>query len=116
MILDVESGEVSRFGDLTLTRNYASSADGRARWLSDGKKIAFIAGSVNQVGVMVQDFVPGRDTTATRKKLTGYDPEWLVETFDLSPDGERIVLSRIRPGGTVMLAENVPYVTPRQRD
>ena len=115
-ILDMESGEVSTFGDLTLTSNYASSADGRARWFSDGKRIAFVTAVDNQIGVMVQDFVPGRDTTATRRKLAGYEPEWFVETFDLSPDDERIVLSRIRPGGTVMLAENVPHVTPPQRD
>jgi len=116
MVLDVESGEVSRFGDLTLTNNYYSSADGRARWFSDGKKIAFIAASDDQVGVMVQDFAPGRDTTATRRKLVGYGSEWFVETFDISPDDDSIVLSRIRPGGSVMLAENVPHVTLPPRD
>jgi Tol biopolymer transport system component len=115
-ILDVESGEVSEFADLTLTSNYASSADGRARWFSDGKSIAFVAASDDQIGVMVQDFVPGRDTTATRRKLAGFEPEWVVETFDLSPDDKRVVLSRVRPGGTVMLAENVPHVTPPQRN
>jgi hypothetical protein len=60
---------------------------------------------------MAQDFVPGRDTTATRRTLTGFDPEWLTESFDISPDGTRVVVSRIRPGGTVMMAENVPSVT-----
>ena len=75
-----------------------------------------MAASGDQIGVMVQDFVPGRDTTGTRRKLVGFESEWVVESFDLSPDDERIVLSRIQPGGTVMLAENVPRVTPRQRD
>jgi len=40
----------------------------------------------------------------------------MTESFDISPDDQRIVLSRIRPGGAVMLAEHVPYVTPRRRD
>ncbi len=112
MILDIESGESRIFGDLARSQNYVSGADGRARWFSDGKKIAFVAADGNQIGVMVQDFVPGRDTTSTRRKLAGFEPEWMVESFDISPDDERIVLSRIRPGGTVVLAENVPHVTP----
>jgi Tol biopolymer transport system component len=116
MIMDVVSGEVSIFGDLTRTTNYVSGADGRARWFADGKSIAFVGASGDEIGVWVQDFIPGRDTTGTRRKLTGFESEWFVESFDLSPDNERIVLSRIRPGGTVMLAENVPHVTPPRRD
>jgi len=111
-ILDIESGEVTKFGDLTLSSNYVSSSDGRARWFSDGRSIAFAAAVDGQNGVLAQDFIPGRDTTSTRRKLAGFDPEWQVETFDLSPDDQRIVLSRVRPGGTVMLVENVPHVTP----
>ncbi len=114
--MDVQTGEFSTFGDITRSSVYQSAADGRARWFADGKSIAFVASSGTQIGVMVQDFVPGRDTTGTRRKLTGFEPEWIVETFDISPDDERIVLSRNRPGGTVMLAENVPYVTPPRRD
>jgi Tol biopolymer transport system component len=116
MIMDLESGETTRFGDLARSGSYVTSANGRARWFADGGKIAFIAEEDGQVGVMVQDFVPGRDTTATRRKLAGFEPEWVVETFDISPDDGRVVLSRIRPGGTVMLAENVPHVSPPRRD
>jgi Tol biopolymer transport system component len=116
LVMELESGKVSTFGDLTRTGNYVSGADGRARWLADGKSIAFIATSGDEIGVMVQDFVPGRDTTGTRRKLAGFEPEWMTESFDISPDDQRIVLSRIRPGGAVMLAEHVPHVTPRPRD
>ena len=114
--MDAQTGEFSTFGNITRSNFYLSAANGRARWFADGKSIAFVASSGNQIGVMVQDFVPGRDTTGTRRKLAGFEPEWVVETFDVSPDDERIVLSRIRPGGTVMLAENVPHVTPPRRD
>jgi Tol biopolymer transport system component len=116
MIMDLETGETTRFGDVARSSSYVTSANGRARWFSDSRKIAFIAGDGEQIGVMVQDFVPGRDTTATRRKLAGFEPEWVVETFDISPDDERVVLSRVRPGGTVMLAENVPHVAPPHRD
>jgi Tol biopolymer transport system component len=115
-IVDMESGEITKFADLTLSSSYVSPADGRARWFSNGKSIAFASTVDGQSGVLVQDFVPGRDTTATRRKLAGFEADWLVETFDLSPDDQRIVLSRVQPGGTVMLAENVPHVTPPHRD
>ncbi|NIL99488.1 MAG: protein kinase [Acidobacteria bacterium] len=116
MVMDFETGETWPFGDLTVTSNYVSSANGRARWFSDGKRIAYVGGAGGQLGVWVQDFIPGRDTTATRRKLVGFEPEWVVETFDISPGDARVVLSRYRPGGTIMLAENVPYVTPPRRD
>ncbi len=106
----MDTGETQQFADLTRLVTYVSSADGRARWFSDGNKIAFVAADGNQTGVMVQDFVPGEDTAHTRRRLVGFEPEWIVESFDIAPDDERIVLSRIRPGGTVVLAENVPHV------
>jgi Tol biopolymer transport system component len=116
VVMELESGEISTFGNLTRNSNYVSSADGRARWFADGKSIAFIAASGDETGVMVQDFAPGRDTAGTRRRLAGFEPGWTTESFDISPDDQRIVLSRIRPGGTVMLAEHVPHVTPRRRD
>jgi Tol biopolymer transport system component len=116
MIMELATGETTRFGDVARSSSYVTSAQGRARWYSDGSKIAFIASDGEQIGVMVQEFVPGRDTTATRRKLAGFEPEWVVETFDVSTDDERVVLSRVRPGGTVMLAENVPQVAPPARD
>ena len=75
LVMDLESGEISTFANLTRKSNYVSGADGRARWFADGKSIAFIAVSGDETGVMVQDFVPGRDTTGTRRKLAGFEPE-----------------------------------------
>ena len=64
---------------------------------------------------MAQDFDPDRDTTATNRRLAGFDPEWSVESFDITLDGRRITLSRFRPQGSVMMAEGVPMVTPPRR-
>jgi Tol biopolymer transport system component len=67
---------------------------GRARWMPDGRAIAFIGQDERGVaGIFVQDFVPGRDTRATRRKLAAFDSEIATESFGLSPDGRRIVVS-----------------------
>ena len=59
---------------------------GRSRWMPDGKAIAFVGlDDAGLTGVFVQDFVPGRDTTATRRKLAGFDPDYITETFAISP-------------------------------
>jgi WD40 repeat protein len=64
---------------------------GRSRWMPDGKKIAFVGfDDAGLTGVFVQDFVPGQDTTATRRKLAGFDPDYITESFAISPDGTRI--------------------------
>jgi hypothetical protein len=66
-------------------------------------------------GVFVQDFVPGRDTTATRRKLAGFDPDYITETFAISPDGTRIVLSLLDLQSNIMIAEGIPDLTPARR-
>jgi Tol biopolymer transport system component len=48
---------------------------GRARWTPDGKRILFIgADAEGRAGVYVQDFVPGQDTSASRRAVTGLRP------------------------------------------
>ena len=37
--------------------------------------------------MFVHEFRPGADTAATRRKLAGFDPEWITDSFELSPDG-----------------------------
>ena len=65
---------------------------GRPRWMPDGRGIAFVGQDANgATGIFVQDFVPGQDTAATRRPLGGFDEEAAVESFDLSPDGKRLV-------------------------
>ena len=60
------------------------SRSGRARWMPDGKAIAFVGQDESGAsGIYVQDFVPGRDTAATRRKLAGFDPDVAAESFGL---------------------------------
>jgi len=61
-------------------------------------------------GVYVQDFVPGEDTAATRRKLAVFPRELITEPFGLSPDGKRVTIAGVEPSYRVMLAENVPGI------
>jgi len=111
LCVDIESGELLPFTiDVPRPPGALPSGLGRPRWIDGGRAIAFNGASGKQVGVMVQEFAPDRDTTATRREIAGFDPVWNTESFDISPDGSLVILSRTRPGGTVMLAEGVPFV------
>jgi Tol biopolymer transport system component len=82
---------------------------GRARWMRDGKAIAFVGQDEGGAsGVYVQDFVPGRDTTATRRKLSLFDPDVAAESFGLAPDGTRLVVAGWVQLFSLMEAEHLP--------
>ncbi|HYC90351.1 MAG TPA: protein kinase [Thermoanaerobaculia bacterium] len=67
---------------------------GRTRWMPDGKAIAFLAQNEEGVnGVFVQDFVPGADTTKTRRPLGGFDRERATESFGIAPDGKTLTVA-----------------------
>ncbi|MEE8367356.1 MAG: protein kinase [Thermoanaerobaculia bacterium] len=67
---------------------------GRARWLPDGKGIAFVCGD-GGLGIYRQDFRPGTDTRATRRVLVSGDDASAPESFGISPDGRRITVAEI---------------------
>jgi serine/threonine protein kinase/Tol biopolymer transport system component len=84
---------------------------GRARWMPDGRAIAFVGQDEQGVhGVFAQDFTPGRDTTSTRRRLGGFDPEVETESFAISPDGTRMVVAGWQRAYAVMTAEGLPGV------
>jgi Tol biopolymer transport system component len=90
---------------------------GRARWMPDGRAIAFVAvDDRGRPGVMVQDFAPGRDTSASRRPLAGFDGELNAESLGISPDGARLVVSSVGVSSGIMLAEGLPGVAPPRRD
>jgi Tol biopolymer transport system component len=85
---------------------------GRARWLADGR-IAFLGQDEKGAnGVFVQDFAPGRDTRATRRKLAGFDPEVDAETFGVSPDGSRVAIAGREMVSSLVLLEGVAGLAP----
>ncbi|HSB36336.1 MAG TPA: LpqB family beta-propeller domain-containing protein, partial [Thermoanaerobaculia bacterium] len=87
---------------------------GRSRWLPDGKAIAFVGSNAEKsTGVFVQAFsAESADTSATRRPLAGFDPDLPTESFAISPDGTRIVLSEIEPRGDILIADGLAEIVP----
>ena len=112
-VAEIETGRVEPF-EITVTSRAGGSwwnSLGRSRWMPDGR-IAFVGESPDgRMGVYVQDFVPGRDTTSTRRPLAGFDPDRVTESFGISADGTRIILSMADQVESLVLAEGVPGVT-----
>ncbi len=88
---------------------------GRARWMPDGKRIAFVGQDERgSLGIWVQDFVPGTDTKETRRALGGFDGEGATESFGISPDGKRMTIAVWEQSFSIFLAENVPGLNTRR--
>jgi len=84
---------------------------GRPRWLPDGSGIAYVGiDEQNRTGIYAQDFVPGSDTSATRRPLAGFSSELTTESFGISPDGRRIMLAVMEESARLMLAEGIPLL------
>ena len=89
---------------------------GRARWMPDGRAIAFLGQNETGVnGVFVQDFAPGLDTIKTRRPLGGFDPEAAAESFGIAPDGTRLVVAGAEHILSIALAEGLPGIDPPLR-
>ena len=87
---------------------------GRVRWMPDGKSIAFLAQDESGVnGVFVQDFIPGTDTTKTRRPLGGFDRERSTESFGVAPDGKTLAVAGWEQLFSVLSVEGVPEVKRR---
>ena len=88
---------------------------GRASWTPDGKAIAFVGQDVHgRSGVFVQDFVPGSDTSASRRPLGGFDVHTDVESFALSPDGRGLVLAVGESLSSLVLVEGLAGLGPKR--
>jgi hypothetical protein len=89
---------------------------GRSRWMPDGLGIAFLGQDERGVnGIFVQDFVPGRDTAATRRKLGGFDAENSVETFGISGDGKYVTVGGWEQMFNILIASRVPGIGEKPR-
>lgn len=81
---------------------------GRCRWALDGQSIAFVgADEDGRTGIYEQAFVPGEDTSATRKRLAGFASKQVVESFGFSPDGQRVTLAMLEYTWQLKVADGV---------
>lgn len=112
-VLRVEDGADVGFQSQVEPVRKTTTTLGRGRWTPDGRQILFTGQDERGYeGVFVQDFVPGKDTRASRKPLAGFDPDWITESLGLSPDGTRLVLSESERMFCLLVAEGLsgaPY-------
>jgi serine/threonine protein kinase len=101
-----------------IDRNGIGDANyGRPRWVPGGNALAFLAADTDGIsGVFVQDFVPGKETSATRRRLAGFFPDVSSESFGFSPDGSELVLSGVEEHSQVLLARGIPDLLPVVRE
>jgi len=111
-VAGLEDGEVQRFS----SELPGGVSPGRPRWMPGSGALAFTGLDVTgAMGVFVQDFLPGRDTSATRRPLSPFDADLPIESFGIVPDGTRAIYSRLDAGSALMLAEGLPGVSPPPR-
>jgi eukaryotic-like serine/threonine-protein kinase len=113
----IEDGAPVPFEVLIPIRNAnLSGSIGRSRWLPDGRSIAFLGQDQRGVnGIFVQEFVPGKDTSSTRRALAGFDEEAVAESFGISPDGKRMVVASWEQTFSLSIVEGVRDIQPTQR-
>jgi eukaryotic-like serine/threonine-protein kinase len=100
--------------EISKTNN--SEPFGRFHWMRDGRAIAFIGRDEKGLtGLFVQDFSPGKDTTRTRRRLAGFDPDLATETFGLSPDGSSLIISFHEQLFSLVMAERIPGILAPKR-
>ncbi len=105
----LEDGALEEFEILVEAHRRTTISLGRARWRPDGKAIVFVGQDESgAIGLYAQDFVPGRDTSATRRKVAGFDPDVAAESFGIAPDGSRLVIAGWVQLFSLMEAEGLP--------
>lgn len=109
-VIETETGERVDFAIvIDYTPESLNVTYGRARWLPDDRAIAFVGlDEQGRVGVFAQDFVPGVDTTDTRRELTPFREDRPIESLGLSVDGNLVVYSVVREVRALQLAEGLP--------
>lgn len=91
-------------------------ATGRSRWMPDGKSFVYIDLDENErIGIYQMEFVAGKDTTGTRKPVIPFNSDLKIESFGVSPDGGRLIISVVETSNNLVLAENVPGIEPPKR-
>jgi Tol biopolymer transport system component len=115
-VVRLAEGTAVPFTIAVTSRLNTTAVLGRARWMPDGRAIAFVGQDERGVnGVFVQDFTPGRDTSATRRPLAGFDPENSTESFAISPNGMSITIAAWEQMFNIFVTSGVPGVQKAMR-
>lgn len=84
---------------------------GRSRWIN-ASSLAWVDYDTEPQAtrLVAQDIVPGRDTRASRRVLVQGTPDDMPESFGVSPDGRRLVVSSLRNRSNILIIEGLPGV------
>jgi len=97
-------------------RETALVSVGRGRWRPDGKAIVFVSADENGDSCLFeQAFVPGLDTTSTRRLLVRSESGLTVESFGISRDGKHLTISMIEDQYALMRLDGVTGITRAPR-
>jgi serine/threonine protein kinase len=113
-VVEIETGKVLPFRiTVPSPLGMGNIIFGRVRWLPDGSGLAYIGlDENNRSGVFAQDFIPGKDTSDTRRPLAGFSSDFVSESFGISPDGTRLTLATLELKNHLMLVDGVSGVRP----
>jgi hypothetical protein len=83
--------------------------------MPDGRALAFVGADEHGAqGIFVQDFVPGTDTSASRRPLGVFDADTLAESFGISRDGSRLIVASLEQSSNLMSVESVAGLEDRK--
>ena len=109
-VLEVETGADVPFEIPIESVKETVAILGRVRWMPDGKSLVFLGQDENGInGLFIQEFVPGRDTTNTRRPLGPFDPQNSSESFGISPDGRFITIAAWEQFFSIMVTEDLEF-------
>jgi serine/threonine protein kinase/dipeptidyl aminopeptidase/acylaminoacyl peptidase len=85
---------------------------GRSRWLPGTSTLAWLEFELEPgtTTLVAQEIAPGRDTRAARRRLFAGTPDALPESFGISPDGSRLVVSALENRSDLLLVEGLPGI------
>jgi Tol biopolymer transport system component len=87
---------------------------GRHRWMPGGGALVFLTDDEKGFfGLAMQDVTPGKNSSATRRAVTGFTPDSLTESLGISPDGTRLMVSELQFSSGLLLAEGVDGIVSR---
>ena len=86
---------------------------GRARWVPGSSTLIWLDHDpeARSWRLASQEIAPGRDTRATRRVLIEGSPDALPESFAISPDGSRIVVSVTQTRSELLMVSGLAGVT-----
>src|SRR5207248_597629 len=86
-----------------------------ARMLVPGVTVHPEVSPDGRFAVFAQPFVPGTDTTSSRRLVALSEGELITESLGVAPDGQRLLISFIERAPNLVVAEGVPELAAPQR-